>query len=218
MIKIDLDKYKEIQKELAKQVNLDNKITDIKIITGFDVAYTKDKLVCSAASFDHNTFKLIEKKYHIDDIKFPYISGFLAFREGQSIIETFHKLEKKPDVIMVNGHGIAHELKCGLATYIGVTLKVPTIGVASRLHVGIIKDKKIIINNEERGYELISREKSKPIYISPGNLISNEDALEIVKKYIRHPHKLPEPLHVAHRLANKNKKKFLTEKVENEES
>ncbi|MEK6861567.1 MAG: endonuclease V [Nanoarchaeota archaeon] len=216
-MKLDLDKLKEIQKELAKQINLDSKIKEIKIITGFDVAYTRDKLICASASLDFNSLALIEKKYLITDIKFPYISGFLAFREGQPIIELFEKIEKKPDIIMVNGHGIAHELKCGLATYVGVTLKVPTIGIATRLHVGIIKEGKIIVSNEHRGYELSSKEKAKPLYISPGNLISPEDAFEIAKKCIRHPHKLPEPLHIAHRLATKKKKKlFPTDKVEEE--
>jgi len=216
-MKLDLDKLKEIQKELAKQINLDNKIKEIKIITGFDVAYTRDKLICASASLDFNSLSLIEKKYIIADIKFPYISGFLAFREGQPIIELFEKIEKKPDIIIVNGHGIAHELKCGLATYVGVTLKVPTIGIATRLHIGIIKEGKIIVSNEHRGYELSSKEKAKPLYISPGNLISPEDALEITKKCIRHPHKLPEPLHIAHRLATKEKKKlFPTDKIEEE--
>ena len=216
-MKIDFERYKKIQKELAKQINLDNKIEEIKIITGFDVAYTRDKLVCAAASLDFNNLTLLEKRYYTDDIRFPYISGFLTFREGPAIIETFNKLEKKPDIIMVNGHGIAHELKCGLATYIGVTLKIPTIGVASRLHVGIIKDSKIVVSNEHVGYELSSREKAKPLYVSPGNLISKEDALDITKKCLRHPHKMPEPLHVAHRLANKYKKRLFPIDTENAE-
>jgi len=201
---VDLDKLESIQEKIAEQVDVSLKIdvSKIKFVAGFDVAFFQDKAVCGVVVFDANG-QLVEKKYSVSKIPMPYIPGFLAFREGPLIIQTYYDLENEPDVLFIDGHGIAHQRKCGLATYVGVELNKPTIGVGKSLLVGDVRDEKIVIDNEERGIAVQTMIHARPLFVSAGHLIDNESAAELVRKFTHHPHKLPEPLHVAHRFAKK---------------
>ncbi len=148
------------------------------------------------------------KKY---DIKFPYVPTFLSFREAEPIVETFSSLRKKPEVLLVDGHGIAHPREIGLASHVGVLLETPTIGVAKKILVGeynrhedVGGASKILHKGRTVGFALNSRRNSKPIFVSPGHLVSLEKSLEVVKKCIK-GHRLPEPLRLAHELSSKAK-------------
>lgn len=201
----DTRKLRGIQQGIAKQVKTEDSFDpkEIKYIAGFDIAFLRDKAVCAAVVLDAKTFTVVEKKYSLTKIEMPYIPGLLAFREGRPIMQTYYDLEYDPDVLMVDGHGIAHPLKAGLACYVGVELAKPTIGVAKKLLVGEIVDDKIMIGKDVRGMQIQTRKHARPVFVSPGNMISVETAAEIVKKSIIPPHKLPEPLHQAHRHADK---------------
>jgi deoxyribonuclease V len=104
---------------------------------------------------------------------------------------------------MIEGHGIAHPERSGLATFVGVELAKPTIGVAKRLLVGEIKEDNIVIENDIVGKSVKTKEYANPLLVSPGHLISIEQAAELVKNWVIPPHKMPEPIHAAHRLAKK---------------
>ena len=104
---------------------------------------------------------------------------------------------------MVDGHGILHEEKAGLASFIGVELAKPVIGVAKTLLVGEENGDEIMLNGELCGAKVVTKEHARPVYVSPGNMISLKTSVELVKKTMVPPHKLPEPLHVAHRIARK---------------
>jgi len=147
-------------------------------------------------------------KTHLD---FPYIPTFLSFREGYPIIKLYKKLKTKPDIMIINGHGIAHPLFCGIATHVGVLLDKPTIGVAQSRLCGDYREpkrlgdcSKITYKGMIVGYVYKSKEKCKPIFVSPGHRISLKSCLRIVKKCIK-THKLPLPLAIAHIQANKSK-------------
>lgn len=209
-MKVDTKKLRDVQRKIAKEVRTSDeyKREDIKKIAGFDILFFNDKIICAAAVLDAGTFEVLEKKYTISKTPMQYIPGFLAFREGPAIMQTYYSLETEPEVLMMQGHGVAHPLKCGLASYVGVELGKATIGVAKKILVGEIKNRKIIILNETRGEEVITREHAKPLYISAGHMISLKTSVELVKKSTIPPHKLPEPLHEARKLA----KKILNEK------
>lgn len=200
-----LDRFRDIQKKVARGVSLKDSIEldKIKTIAGFDLSYFNRKLVCACVVLSYPDMKLVEKKHIVSDQTIPYIPGFLGFREGPPIIELFGKLENKPDMIIIDGHGVAHPLKCGLATYVGVQLGVPTIGVAKKKFVGEIRDNKLYVKDELRGRLVKTREHAKELIVSVGNMISLKSAVEIVIKSIIPPHKLPEQLHKAHRHASK---------------
>lgn len=204
-MKVDTRKLRDVQRKIAKEVRTSDeyKKEEIKRIGGFETAFIEDKIVCAAVVVDLKTFEVIERKHTISKIPMAYIPGFLAFREGPAIMQTYYSLESEPEVLFISGHGAAHPLKCGLASYVGVELDKATIGIAKKILVGGVKDGKIIILNETRGEEVITREHAKPLYVSAGHMISLKTAVDLVKKSIILPHKMPEPLHEARKYVKK---------------
>ncbi|MBS3102324.1 endonuclease V [Candidatus Woesearchaeota archaeon] len=202
---IDINKIKEEQVKLAKKVIISDAFDKIETIAGVDQAFIGEDVISGIAVCSYKELMSIEKKYAVARAKIPYIPGFLFYREGPAIIEAFSKLENKPDILIVDGNGILHPRRFGMASHIGILLDTATIGVAKSLIGGEVKEGTIYMEKEARGYELRAREHSKPIYVSPGHKISLKTSMEIVKKCIKFPHKLPEPLHLAHRHANKAK-------------
>jgi len=222
-MRVNFGKLTEMQKSTARQVSTEDAIKpeNIRYIAGFDVAYLENKAVCAAIVVDFKTLEVVERKHCVVKSPMNYVPGFLAFREGPPIMQAYFDLEHEPDVLLIDGHGIAHPLKCGLATFVGVELEKPTIGIAKKRLVGEEQGEKLLVEGEERACLLRTRAHAKPIYVSPGYKVSVETATEIVKHCIVPPHKMPEPLHLAHRHAAKilerlrNPEKEEKEKAEN---
>ena len=201
---VETRKLRDIQRKIAKEVRASDelKLSEIKIVAGFDVTYFNNKILCAAIVYDLEKKEIIEKKHSISKMPMQYIPGYRAFRDGPAILQTYYDLESEPQVMMILGHGIAHQLKCGLATFVGVELAKPTIGVAKKLLAGDIKDNKIKILAETRGELVKTKKQAKSLYVSVGNMMSLKNAVELVKKLNIPPHKLPEPLHLAHKHAS----------------
>lgn len=204
---MDLQKLKQEQEMLASKVLITDQFDEIKTIGACDQAYVGDKILSVAVVLDAKTLEVIEKKYAILDCKFPYIVGYLSYREAPVLIEAVNKLSTKPDVLLIDGNGILHPRRIGLASHAGIALDIPTIGVAKSLLLGENSDGNIIVDKEIRAVEFISREHARPLYVSPGHKVCMKSSLEFVKNSMKYPHKLPEPLHVAHRLATKLRQK-----------
>lgn len=204
---MDLDKLKAEQLRLAKKVVLKDDFSSIKAVAGCDVAYTGRHIICCIVVMDYKTLDIRETKHIVHAVRFPYIPGFLSYREAPIIIETYHELEIDPDILMIDGNGLLHPRKMGLACHVGLSLDKPSVGVAKSLLCGKIIDNTVYLQNTAVGKVLKTKEQAKPIYISQGNKISLKTALEVAKNTMR-VHKLPEPLHHAHKLANKVKKKL----------
>ena len=202
---MDIRKLEEEQIKLAKKVIVKDDFEKTERIAGVDQAFANGNVISGIVVCSYKDLNLIEKKYAVVKAKFPYISGFLSYRESPAIIEAFNQLENKPDILIVDGNGILHPRRIGMASHVGILLDIPTIGVAKRLIAGEVREGTVYIEKEARGYELATREHSKPLYVSPGYKVSLKTSLEIVKKCIKFPHKLPEPLYLAHRYANKIK-------------
>lgn len=213
-MRIDIRKLKGVQKAIAHQVKTGDAVDlkGIKTIAGFDVAYAGEKAVCAAVVLDAKTMEVLERTYAVGKAEVPYVPGLLAFREGPLILQAYYDLEHDPDVLMVEGHGIAHPLKAGLASYVGVELAKPTIGVAKSILVGELSGEHIVVEGEVRGVQVKTRQYAKPVLVSPGHLVSVETAAEIARKCIVPPHKMPEPLHQAHRFADKIAGQYRAEK------
>ena len=206
---VDTRKLRDIQRKIAKEASASDelKLSEIKTVAGFDVTYFDDKILCAVVVYDLKKKEIIEKKHSISKMHMQYIPGYRAFRDGPAILQTYYDLESEPQVLILLGHGIAHPLKCGLATFVGVELAKPSIGVAKKLLVGEVKDNKIKILTETRGELLKTKEHAKPMYVSVGNKMSLKNAVELVKKLNVPPHKMPEPLHLAHKHASQLLKK-----------
>ena len=205
---IDFDALKKEQIKIAKKVITTDSFEKIKTIGGADQAYIGNKVISAIAVCDYKSLKLIEEKHAVVNAKVPYKSGFLFYRDSPAVMEAFNNLENKPDVLIVKANGILHPRRIGMASHLGILLDIATIGVTKDLMLGEVREKTIYVEKEARGYELITREHARPIYISPGNKISLKTSLEIVKNSLRQPHKLPEPLHLAHKYGNKVRKEL----------
>lgn len=199
--KINFDKLKELQRKLAREVVLKDKVKfkDIKTVAGFDISYEQDAAICAAVVLDFESMEAVDEITHIARPSMPYISSFLSFREGPIIIAAYEKLNIKPDILIVNGHGVLHPLKSGLACFVGVNLEKPTIGVAKKLICGSVKGSKVFVGEMARGAEIRTKEHANPLYVSVGNMISTNTAIDVINKCMKPPHKLPEPLHIAHK-------------------
>ena len=198
---VDEKEFEELQKQIGSQANTNSSLSveSIKYIAGFDVLCVGRQVFCAAVVLDAVTMKVVERKHAVGKTPMPYIPGLQAFREGPALVQLYYDIEHEPDVVLVSGHGIAHPYRCGIATYVGVELQKPTIGIAKSLFGGNIVNETAVINGEVCGRILKTKEHANPVVVSPGHLVTADDALLIVQKYIIPPHKLPEPLALAHK-------------------
>lgn len=168
-----------LQEQLANGVSLNPlSISKIRTISAVDVAYDSERSVAAAVIWDVRRRKAIEEVICINKVVFPYVPGFLFLREGPVVLKASQRLEHKVDLILFDGHGIAHPRAAGLATIMGLLLHCPTIGVAKRLLVGeFSKDlpiSPISLNGRKVGYSF-ALASGRRFYASPGNMCSVDD-------------------------------------------
>ena len=206
-----LKKLRETQKKVKKDILVEDEFDKIEKVAGFDVAYSRNEpsMAYGACSvFDNKTMNEMEFKIVSMKISFPYVSTYLSFREFPVIQKLMEKIKSTPDILMIDGNGILHPFGVGLASYTGIMLNIPTIGVAKKLLCGKINkiplekwdSSEIEYKNRLVGYALKSTDSSL-IYISPGHKISLKTSLEITKKFTKY--KIPEPIRISHIRATK---------------
>ncbi len=200
---MDQTELKREQFKLASRVILQDTLRTIKTIGGARCQQVQNKLVASVVVLEFPSMNLLEKRSYVLDNPLPYMQGYRAYRELPALVEAFNMLDEEPDVLFVEGLGINHPRGIGLASHLGLVLNHPTIGVSSNLKFGNIEEGKIKINGEVKGFEIKTREHSNPIYVSPGYKVSLGTSLQVIHKSIKFPHKMPEPLHLARKIAKK---------------
>ncbi len=197
---------------LRKRIILEDCLSEkIQLVAGVDTAYTMDTAISVATVLDYESLKIVEMKTAIRPANFPYIPNLFAFREFPSSFACIQKLTSKPDVFLVDGHGIAHPRRCGLASHLGLAIRKPTIGIAkNRLFgkTGSVDGKVVLVDNGEVIGEVIERKDCAPIYVSIGNMISLETASKIVN-HVTKNHRIPEPLQIAHQEATLQRNRLL---------
>jgi len=215
-----IEKLKKTQEELAKQVVLSDKyeIEKIEFVAGVDQSFAGEKIISACVLLDFPSLKPLKGKTTVEVVKFPYIPTFLMFREGMPAVRAVKSVLgdfSENVVVLVDGSGIAHPRKCGLACYISIQTGIPSVGITKKKLFGEVEEpkelyeSKPLMNGEELlGFSLKTCRRCKPIYISPGSYITPESALQLTKKCLR-GHKLPEPIRMAHNLATRAKKKFV---------
>lgn len=202
---MDLFELKREQAKLSYRIKLEDTFSEVKTIGAAECQVAGNKIQATVVVCEFPSFKTKETKQYLLDNPLPYKPGFVAYREMPAIIEAFNRLEEEPDVLLVKGPGILHPRRLGIASHLGLELNIPTIGVQDKIVFGNVQDGKIILDDEVLGLELKTREYSNPLFISPGHNISLQTAIAIVSKSIVFPHKLPEPLHLAHKAGRKMK-------------
>ncbi len=201
--KMDILELKKEQARLSHRVSLRDSFEEVKTIGGAVCQQIGSKLLGSVVVCEFPSLKLKESKTYLLDNPLPFKPGFTAYREMPAIIEAFNQLEEEPDVLLVKGEGIIHPRRLGIASHLGLALNIATIGVQDKMSFGQLEEGKILVERELCGFEIKTREHSNPIYISPGHNIALGTVLDLVTKTIIFPHKMPEPLHLAHKLGRK---------------
>ena len=195
---------KNLQNELSRRViTKDDYIDNVELVCGVDVSYRKKTAFCSAVVINKENFEITETAISKSKIKNPYIPGLFILRESAPILQTLKLITKPFQLLLVDGHGVLHPRRCGLACYVGIDTNIPTIGVAKSLLCGGVQSDNFVTHKSEiLGYALKFNENSKKVaYISVGHKISLLTSIELVKSITKINQYIPEPLRVADKLS-----------------
>jgi len=203
---------------MASKVILEDAFTQVQTIGGIDVSYNRydpeQRIYAATVALDLHTLELAEEAGAVGKQVFPYIPGLLGFREIPVMLEAFQRLKRRPDVLMVDGHGISHPRGLGIASHLGVLLDIPTIGVAKSILVGKAAESlsaaaesqvSLVWKGREIGILYRTKTRANPLIISVGHRVSLRAALSLVKECLK-GYRLPEPTRQAHLAANRYRK------------
>jgi len=213
-----------LQIELAGEVRFTPLRRRPQVVAGLDCAFSKDgrRILAAVIVLQLPGFEVLETAGVSRKVTFPYIPGLLSFREAPACIAAVEKLRKQPDLFIVDGQGIAHPRRLGLAAHLGLFFDKPTIGCAKSRLIGtyeepplekgsytLLKDKTIVESNprpETIGAVLRTRTNVKPVFVSVGNKCTLDDAIEITLACTT-TYRLPEPTRIAHQRVSRLKLK-----------
>ncbi len=197
----------DIQRSLAHQVSRNNEVTTPRFIAGVDISAEKALETATGAVVvvEYPELELVETQVVQGRPNFPYVPGLLSFRESPLILAACEKLSITPDLILVDGQGIAHPRRLGLASHLGLLLNTPTIGCAKSLLCGQHEElafdagsyTEVLDRVETIGVALRTKAGVKPIYVSIGHKVDLEAAIYWVMNCCR-GYRLPEPTRLAH--------------------
>ncbi|MBC6905799.1 endonuclease V [Saccharophagus sp. K07] len=202
---------RKLQERLREQISEAPLGRRPRTIGGADVSLNRGSKTVYAGIvvLDYETLQPITQSGVVEEVEVPYVPGYLSFREVPALYRAWGGLELKPDVVMVDGHGIMHPRKMGVASHFGLAAEVPSLGCAKKPLSGEFIDPELLpgsistvkYQGEMRGFCYRSRKNSRPIFISPGTGMSCDDALEITRHCLR-GYRLPEPTRLAHLYVN----------------
>jgi deoxyribonuclease V len=212
--KFSVKKAHEMQLRISKKLIFEDTLPEaVDYVAGVDIAYLEGTSVGAVAVLDLSTLSQVEAQVAHVKTCFPYIPTLLSFREIPPAYSAIKKLHSKPDVFLVDGQGFAHPYGLGFASHLGLLLDKPTIGVAKSLLCGRVEQNVeygwalLKYKGEVIGAEVVTRQGTKPVYVSVGYRVSLKRATEIVLECTG-KYKLPEPIRRAHITANEEKRRL----------
>jgi deoxyribonuclease V len=198
-----------LQLVMRTYVKMEPLAGEIHSVGGVDVGIHGEKGRAAVVVMDFPSMTIIDQAAAEVDLTFPYLPGLLSFREIPPILAAMEKLNHLPDAWLVDGQGVAHPRRFGIASHLGVLLDQPTIGCAKSVLVGkfeMLGEKPGCMADLRQGEDIIgialrTRSGSKPLIISPGHRVTINDSVKIVLACGR-GYRLPEPTRMAHKLAS----------------
>ena len=202
----------QVQRELAGKVICEDRLGAVSIIVGIDISANDRTGIARAAivALAYPSLDVLERIRHEEPLRFPYIPGLLSFREAPSILAGFQQLHHQPDLLMVDGQGIAHPRRIGIASHLGVLLDLPSIGCAKSILTGRLSGAlgdevgarlPLMAGQEVVGMGVRTKARANPMIISIGHRISLETAVNYALACCR-GYRLPEPTRQAHNTAS----------------
>lgn len=204
---------RRLQLELAARVRCVPLRTPPRLVAGVDAAFSIGRVFAAACLYAFPSLEPVEDAAASRDLDFPYVPGFLTFREGPAILDAVAGLTRKPDLILVDGQGIAHPRRLGIASHIGVLLGIPAIGCAKSRLVGEFREpgcgrgsrSRLEFDGRIVGAVVRTRTGVRPLFVSPGHLVDIDGAIRIVLRSSV-GFRIPEPLRRADRLSRAARK------------
>ncbi len=200
----------KVQRKVASRVDLEDSYST-EFVAGVDQAFVDNRIISGAVVLGPS-LEVIGHASFTMPAAFPYIPGLLSFREGPVAIRAVKKLTPRPTLLFVDGCGINHPRMAGMASFIGIVLDLPTIGITKNVLCGDGELPEeagmatpLFYNGKQVGHILKSKDGCRPIVIAPGHRVSMQSSLELVCKYLFNS-KLPEPCRLAHQYANQVKR------------
>jgi deoxyribonuclease V len=201
-----------LQRELAARVVREDGFTRVSTIAGVDTSIRAERVHAVISVFSFPGLEPLESARHEREVDFPYVPGLLGFREVPALLAAFERLSTRPDLVLVDGHGLAHPRRFGIACHLGVELDLPTIGCGKSLLVGEHREPgprrgartRLVHRDEVVGYALRTRERVKPLFVSIGHRTSLATAVRVVLACTR-GFRLPEPIRAADREAGEQR-------------
>jgi deoxyribonuclease V len=191
-----------VQRRLASRVRRQEPAGRIRSVAGLDCAFTRDGEQCLAAVvvWDLERAEVMEECFAARPLRFPYVPGLLSFREAPALLAALRRLRLRPDALMVDGHGLAHPRRFGIACHVGVLCDLPTIGVAKSRLVGEAVEpgqkrgsRAALRDHGERiGTVLRTRDGVRPVFVSVGHRMDLASAVRLVLR-AGGGYRLPEP-------------------------
>jgi len=177
-------------------------------VAGVDAAFSRTHVCAAACLYTYPDLRCIEQATAVRKLRFPYVPGYLTFREGPAIIAALGTLNRRPDVILVDGQGIAHPRGIGIASHLGVLLDIPAIGCAKTRLIGDHREpgtkkgawSELRLAGITVGAVLRTRDGVNPLFVSPGHRMDLESGIRIVLACIGR-YRIPEPLRCADMLS-----------------
>jgi deoxyribonuclease V len=201
-------RFFRVQKKIAARVVTEDSFST-RAVAGVDQAFLGDFVISGALVLAEK--RPVTKSGYLMKARLPYIPGLLSFREGPAAINAIKALGTRPSLLFVDGCGINHPRRAGLASYVGVVLNLPTIGISKRVLCGEFRTPEeegeaepLVYEKEVVGNVLKSKAGCRPIVVSPGNRVSLESSLDLARAHLS-GHKLPEPCRLAHQHARQVK-------------
>jgi deoxyribonuclease V len=177
---LNVEAAKRVQELLRLRVRF-SPLPPLKTVGGLDVAYSGDLAYGVAVVVRLPSLQVVDSACSITKNVVPYVPTFLAFRELTPMLRAYFKLKTEPDVVLVDGHGVAHPRRFGIASHIGVVLKKPTIGVAKSRLYGVERGDAVL---DPATGEVLARvvKCGGKKYVSVGSYVTLDDAVELVKR------------------------------------
>ncbi len=204
-----------LQGELAKRVVLrDDFPKTLRSIAGFDVGFEDGGATTRAAAvlLDAETLDIIDQKIARFPTRMPYVPGLLGCRELPAFLAALSLLDQRPDLALIDGHGLAHPRRFGSACHFGVAADLPTIGIGKSILIGTTKVElhemrgaftSLRDGTEQIGWLLRSKIGMRPIVVSPGHRVAMASVAGLAMRFITR-YRLPEPIRLADRLASQD--------------
>lgn len=210
----------QIQRELRAKLDTRERALNPQTIGGADISLNLYSstiyagiILLSFPQLQPVAYSLVKAETH-----FPYVPGYLAFREVPALLKVWEQMHVKPDVLVVDGHGIAHPRRMGIAAHFGSLTGQTSMGCAKKILFGKFAEPDVtsgsatpIMDKEEQiGYAFRSKSKTAPVYVSPGYGMGLENTLELIRQCTG-KYRIPEPTRLAHELVNRFRKGELPE-------